>query len=156
MADVELLELQSRKLAWVVRNVLKDEFTMEGSLQSILRGMFPSFPEPQFTDKGDMARNVEGYYMAATEAQRLTMVQKVIHVDNVCARFTEKGLRTLFTIVAPKITEAHLNVWMNSLMILRDSILKLEPCSLQLNASGSKGFYKSTGIPLPAAAVWPG
>ena len=70
MAEEESLELQSEKLTWVVRNVLKDEFTMGRRLATILRDMFPSFPPPQFDSKADMARKFLGYYKASVIDKR--------------------------------------------------------------------------------------
>ena len=79
--DEDQKALKAEQFAWVVRNVLRDEFTMGGQFKTIVRDVCPEAHEPKCTHKEDMFWSVKGLYLSLTDDEIRELEKRVLRVE---------------------------------------------------------------------------
>jgi hypothetical protein len=142
---------EGKKLAWYLCTMQKDSFSL-GNMGNGAKACLETIGQ---CDLGDIATKDELFRVTAIVYDQLDHVRKrkclwELLVDStfLVDRAKPAGLRQLFAICSPSLTDEHLSAWIDKLLGL---ILNLQLGTkeiLLINASGSKGLFKSTGIPL--------
>ena len=142
--------MQSQKLGYSVCTYQKDSFSMGGTVRNVLEEFHPALSTFAVIDsKVNMQKAIAiVHHNLPTPTRKNELWKKLMNPEYVKKAFTDEGVRKVFNICAPLLKPKHLDQWSIQIRGHMDNIQQGEPSILLLNASGIKGYFKSTGIPL--------
>ena len=148
MEDRELIRAEGQKLAWYLCSFQKNSFSMGSTAKATLQKFVGGYKLPDISHKDELYRITVGVYEELDSNGRTRLWNELTNPIHLVDRAKEEGLRKLFKICTPLLSSEHVKIWARDILGLVGNMRGRREQKLLLNASGAKGFFKSTGIPL--------
>jgi hypothetical protein len=146
----EAIEREGKQLARYLCSFQKNSFSMKGAAKAVLEKLGGQ-RLPDIVTKDRLNQITVAVYGLLEPSKKTQLWKQLTDANYLAHRATEEGLTKLFKICTPQLIDNYpqqLGDWTSKICELLVNMRLKDKSILLLNASGAKGFFKSTGIPL--------